>query len=435
MQYNYNTGGIQLDFGAIQRSREMKAEKEAAEKAAEALREKNKRFQSSSMKFEETRDPKYMREMLNIDPDKALIAQEIQTTLDKDAKQSLADITQEIKSYMDNDRPDLARAAIIERKDFLERYNSSTHMTAPLAQAAMDLDDAAFGDVVNGAYDVGLATGLIEEPKREGWVNEGTFFAANGDQYIKFRKPDNTFQNVKTGDTRQGIEEARMRNASMGGDDDLPQNLGKYRVDLVDKATGLRGRAGQAGQLKNRFDNAIAEGIDPLRKGTVGNVYDKVLGIVGEEDALSFLRTEADNLLAKEVVALLPKGPASDKDVALMQKAVPNAYSNPEEFKKWLEAYERLSNQSAEGAELRSVWVEQTRSAASAARAANIRGIDIKKGEEFRDFRTRYEKKKKEQEEKIRKAAERERRLQQTFDDMNNTGGGANEFEGFSIVR
>lgn len=110
--------------------------------------------------------------------------------------------------------------------------------------------------------------------------------------------------------------------------------------DAIRKATSA-GRiaevsANKAVNLALRYNS-----IDPTG-GFLGSVYGSFKSLVGGEDEVSRLKTDAENLINQGIVSSLPPGPASDKDIAIMSKGFPNSNWNATEITEWLQAYARM---------------------------------------------------------------------------------------------
>lgn len=114
---------------------------------------------------------------------------------------------------------------------------------------------------------------------------------------------------------------------------------------LVDKSvTDSVAAAGTASQMRNLAQQAKqADWIG----GTRTEWNEKRKEILGGEDAQTRLITQIQGVLSKEVLSNLPPGPATDKDVALAQKAVMKATADPQELAQALEAAARLQDKAA----------------------------------------------------------------------------------------
>ena len=110
--------------------------------------------------------------------------------------------------------------------------------------------------------------------------------------------------------------------------------------DAIRKATSA-GRiaeisANKAVNLAIRYNQTDPTG------GFLGSVYGTFKSIVGGEDEVSRLKTDAENLINQGIVSSLPPGPASDKDIAIMSKGFPDSNWNATEITEWFQAYARM---------------------------------------------------------------------------------------------
>jgi len=114
---------------------------------------------------------------------------------------------------------------------------------------------------------------------------------------------------------------------------------------LVDKSvTDSVAAAGTASQMRSLAQQAKQA---QWSGGTATQWNETFKSLIGGEDAQTRLITQIQGVLSKEVLSNLPPGPATDKDVALAQKAVMKATANPQELAQALEAAARLQDKSA----------------------------------------------------------------------------------------
>jgi len=111
----------------------------------------------------------------------------------------------------------------------------------------------------------------------------------------------------------------------------------RARIDKAVVASRIANvSANKAVNLAIRYNS-----IDPAG-GFFGSVYGTFKNFVGGEDEVSRLKTDAEKLINEGIVASLPPGPASDKDIAIMSKGFPNSNWNATEITEWLQAYARM---------------------------------------------------------------------------------------------
>jgi hypothetical protein len=118
------------------------------------------------------------------------------------------------------------------------------------------------------------------------------------------------------------------------------------QIDLVNEWKDANQRATKASELYNRMS-----GLDLGSGGTevAANFFRKMFGANSNEDVW---RTEVARILNLQVLDLLPKGPASDKDVHFASKGVEWLFSNPKALAYALKGAEKLARADAKLNEL-----------------------------------------------------------------------------------
>jgi hypothetical protein len=99
----------------------------------------------------------------------------------------------------------------------------------------------------------------------------------------------------------------------------------------------------EATSVANEYDNMLSR-IDELDLGaglfqTVETAFNNATGRRGEDD---YFRTQAIKLKNHEAIQSLPKGPASDRDIAIVMRGFPADNAGKEEIKQFLEASSRV---------------------------------------------------------------------------------------------
>lgn len=117
----------------------------------------------------------------------------------------------------------------------------------------------------------------------------------------------------------------------------------------------------QAQALKAEELAAGLEQYNPVG-GLQGSLIEYTKEITGEQDAISALRTEASRLTMGAAVAALPKGPASDKDIALVLKGVPPANANAEYLARYARGVAKMQKAEAEYKREQLNWLSKNRS-------------------------------------------------------------------------
>lgn len=103
------------------------------------------------------------------------------------------------------------------------------------------------------------------------------------------------------------------------------------------------------------------EQYDPVG-GVAGSLTEYIKEVSGEQDAISALRTEASRLTTGAAVANLPKGPASDKDIALVLRGVPPANANAQYLAQYARGIAKMQQAEAEYKREQLNWLSKNRS-------------------------------------------------------------------------
>jgi hypothetical protein len=130
----------------------------------------------------------------------------------------------------------------------------------------------------------------------------------------------------------------------------------KIENDLTIEANKLQAQALKAEELA-----AGLEQYNPVG-GLQGSLIEYTKEISGQQDAISALRTEASRLTTGAAVAALPKGPASDADIALVLKGVPPANANAEYLASYARGVAKMQKAEAEYKREQLNWLSKNRS-------------------------------------------------------------------------
>jgi hypothetical protein len=116
-----------------------------------------------------------------------------------------------------------------------------------------------------------------------------------------------------------------------------PKELSTEAYKEVMKATANARTAGsnvtKANSLMTRYNQ-----VDP-ESGILARGWSKLKSIFGSQGQTETLKADFDALVNSAVIENLPPGPATDKDIEIIQKGFPNSSWNTMEIERWLEAY------------------------------------------------------------------------------------------------
>ncbi len=417
MAYNYNVSGLNVDFGALMAQKARKEAYEEEKESSRLARERELKYSNLYNEYEKTKNPTLLRSMSRLNPVQTKQILDIDEKLGEQEKASLSSGIIESKANFTAGNVKQSRQFWLDRGQILSENNSDSSFTAPIIEAALNGTDEEFEKVLNIGFNTAKTMGVIPQGDDE---EIGDYFDDDGNEYSRFyNKTYGVTNDVLTGRTLESIEKENiLKNAGKtkagrpADSRDLNKELSVMRSKYIENSSTTNARASQAANIATQLKEQLKNGIPTERSGTVGKVFDQVLGLVGKEDALTFLRTETKNLLANELVSMLPKGAASDRDVAIMAAALPDAYANPDQLFKWLGAYDRVSKKLADASMLKAEWIETTGSGIVSPVDTNMRGIKVDVGTRFDQFYKRYENK---QEKERREAEKRETDLGNLF--------------------
>jgi hypothetical protein len=112
--------------------------------------------------------------------------------------------------------------------------------------------------------------------------------------------------------------------------------------NLIGEVRDLSSKALRAEELAANFEK-----YDPVG-GLQGSFIEFAKEVSGQQDVISALRTEASRLTTGAAVAALPKGPASDKDIALVLRGVPPANAGAEYFASYARGVAKMQKAEAQ---------------------------------------------------------------------------------------
>ena len=120
--------------------------------------------------------------------------------------------------------------------------------------------------------------------------------------------------------------------------------------------------ANEQEKIKNRADKLVSdlqEMPETYLSGSFGRAEEMVRGFTGRQDVVTLLRVEATALRNSNAINNLPKGPASDKDVALVLAGELDPYANKETLLAYARGISKLAAHAEQNARDQSSWVSK----------------------------------------------------------------------------
>ena len=140
-------------------------------------------------------------------------------------------------------------------------------------------------------------------------------------------------------------------------------------------------------QLADRMqDLADQIGASPQASGWKAVFYEKAKGAFGNQDEVSGLRAQYNQLVNSQAVKNLPPGPASDKDIALAKQGFPPDSADPQYMAQFLRGMGKMQRAVAAASDRRANWISANGSLAPAQREMQVGGTLVPKGATFSEF-------------------------------------------------
>jgi len=109
-------------------------------------------------------------------------------------------------------------------------------------------------------------------------------------------------------------------------------------------------------------------------------------GVAGTEDRVSLIKREYARLRNSAVIASLPTGAASDRDIKVFMEGFLNENTNPEILAAGLRGMEKVARYEAETKAMETEWLSSFNGLRPATREATISGVRVAPGTTYTDF-------------------------------------------------
>lgn len=167
---------------------------------------------------------------------------------------------------------------------------------------------------------------------------------------------------------------------------ELAQNAGKIRQDqrkFINEAASASvvatNSAAQMRGLADQFEKA-----DPHSMGA--GAYEFAKQFTGQQDYVTQLRREYTRIRANQVNAMLPPGPASDKDIVNAQAGFLKETANPVEIASWLRGMAKLQDYQAKFEDAKAEWAITVGDLGRAPRDMEMGNQKVAAGTTFTDY-------------------------------------------------
>ena len=232
----------------------------------------------------------------------------------------------------------IKQGRIREGQELMQRADSITNSNQDLLEEGQaDIDDQAART---------QAIKIAKDEKDDLWVR----YLQTGDrtaaEYYKWK--DKQSDNLQ----KEKLYRSRPRRGTSGSsmDEPMPAYLGKILQGYTEEAQAAGSKLSRAQSLSERFESFMAsEGSGlPRAGGIVGGAALTFRNAAGIREVVDALRTDYTGLRNSAAMKHLPKGSASDKDVALAMSGFLPDNASVKDIQDWLKSYARAQELSLE---------------------------------------------------------------------------------------
>ena len=182
-------------------------------------------------------------------------------------------------------------------------------------------------------------------------------------------------------DMQQAQEKAQ---AKLAEGPKLSVNMEKELTSSIEKAGASQNSAQSLEQLANQFES------ERPTPGMFGKAADMFTNFTGQEDYLKSLRTKYIGLRNSQLVANLPPGVASDKDIDMALAGFPSEFSNPDTISSFLRGMAKLEQYNTKLNNFKAEWISNNGNPAKSKTAFEVDGFQVKPGETFQQSFKRF---------------------------------------------
>jgi len=132
-------------------------------------------------------------------------------------------------------------------------------------------------------------------------------------------------------------------------------SLLKLNASLISNAQDFEKRAIAADSILSKLDKLEGE----VRGGVFNSLEEGFKQLTGTQDDITMLRQEQNRLITSSAVANLPKGPASDRDIALVLRGELDFNAGPEAIASYARGIKKIAKFAARQARDQASWLDR----------------------------------------------------------------------------
>lgn len=389
---DYSSAGLQALQGGLQTGlglREASMRQQLFDQQL-AAQEKQQQFGVALKSAWESGDQKSMVDLIASNPEQLQTIQGLMGFQDQQKRQAIGGVATQLVAALDSGGPQAAAGVIQNNADALQQMGQDP---VALLKQLQDGPDA----LRKGAESLMLLTMspdqvmAYKQKLEDQAIQRGRVQAQLRGQDIQMRGQNMTantaaqrlaFDQGKFGvEMQQALEKADELKAEAPK---LSVNMEKALDAAVGGAATSRSSAASMEELASRWET------DKPTSGIFGSAQSTWSKMTGSDTGLRDLRIRTSQFLNSQALKYLPPGPATDRDVELAREGVPTNMDDPTLVANWLRAQARNEKRNAAFNDFRAEWISAQGNPGQAKTAANISGLDVKKGESFASAAKRY---------------------------------------------
>lgn len=301
-------------------------------------------------------------------------------------------------SALNSGRKDLALSMMDDRLKAMENSGANPQQIAGL-RGTRDLIDALPIEQARNAAGMYVAT--ISDPKQASSIFGQLGQESRAQQLQPFKTEEARIGNVKT-----EAEIANVRSQIAERTDRLGLDRDKFNLDFDAKLAELQQKGGvklSAGMEKTQADSVGAATVaqqasddaatlaDQFRNagggyGVGATLSEKLAGLTGSQDSLTQLRKRYIQIKNQAALSMLPPGPASDKDISVIQSGFLPETADSKQIADWLNSFSKVQKAVAMRENAKADWISEVGNTGKANKDIEVSGIQVPAGTSFNDF-------------------------------------------------
>jgi hypothetical protein len=186
---------------------------------------------------------------------------------------------------------------------------------------------------------------------------------------------------------RLGLDAEKARNDLMVKLQEFEAKRGELSSGTMDRLNKTASESVIANQRADQMRDLSREIQSNITSSGIQARGEELLkGVAGTEDRVSLIKREYARLRNSAVIAALPTGAASDRDIQVFMSGFLDENTNPEILAAGLRGMEKVARYEAETKAMETEWLSSFNGLRPATRQATISGVRVAPGTTYTDF-------------------------------------------------